>query len=85
MSDDRIFLWETGRYSGAVETRDRALEAAAERLDGDAEALVEEAEMVITAGAGGSLVPEHRRTGPAWRGHLQDGEPVWEPARAVAP
>jgi hypothetical protein len=87
VSAGTIFLWEAGLHSGAAATRAGALEVAAERLAaGDAEALVEEAELVMTAGdAGGGLVPEHERTGLAWHGHLQDGEAVWEPATAVTP
>lgn len=80
----RIFLWETGEHCGTAGSRDRALELAAEYLDGSAEALVEEARLALTAASAGGLVQGHQRTGAAWRGRYRDGEPVWRPVAAGA-
>ena len=79
-----VFLWKAGRFCGVTGSRDQALEVAAAVLGTGVTALVEEARFVIAAGAGGSLVPGHERTGQAWTGRLRGGKPVWEPVPAGA-
>jgi hypothetical protein len=80
-----IWLWQAGASSGTAASRELAQERAGACLVPGAEALVEEAEPVLRAVARGGRIPEHRRTGKAWRGILLGGVPFWEPARADAP
>ncbi len=78
MSRGRIFLWSAGAAEGTAADLDRAFELARPYLAEGTVGLVEEARVVMRPSGCAGCVPEHERTGRAWKGHLEDGVPVWE-------
>lgn len=74
-----IHLWSAGSASGTAASVQVAVENAAPYLDGDADAVVEQAEVDMLPADFAGSVPAYRRTGNAWRLRMKDGTPSWAP------